>query len=99
MQLGRIIGNVVCTMKNASLVGRKLLLVQPIDRHGRDKGRAFVAIDAVGAGAGETIYWCRGREASFAWYPAEVPTEAAIVAIVDRVNVPGGSRPEVGGRK
>src|SRR5205807_2596868 len=46
------IGNVVCTMKNATLVGYKLLLVQPIDRRGRDRGRAFVAIDAVGAGAG-----------------------------------------------
>ena len=87
MQLGRIIGNVVCTIKNPSLVGKKLLLVQPLDRHGKDKGKPFVAIDSVGAGAGETIYWCRGREASFAWYPTEVPTECTIVAIVDRVDV------------
>ncbi|HJY85649.1 MAG TPA: EutN/CcmL family microcompartment protein [Candidatus Acidoferrales bacterium] len=88
MQLGRVIGNVVCTMKNASLVGRKLLLVQPIDRHGRDKGRAVVAVDSVGAGAGETIYWCRGREASFPFLPGETPTEATIVGIVDTVNIP-----------
>lgn len=87
MQLGRIIGNVVCTMKNASLEGHKLLLVQPIDRHGRDKGRVFVAIDAIGAGAGETIYWCRGREASFPFLPGETPTEATIVGIVDEVNL------------
>jgi ethanolamine utilization protein EutN len=65
VQLGRVIGNVVCTAKDPSLAGKKLLLVQPVDRHGRDKGRALVAVDSVGAGAGETIYWCRGREASF----------------------------------
>jgi ethanolamine utilization protein EutN len=88
MMLGRIIGNVVCTMKNASLVGHKLLLVQPIDRHRRDKGRPFVAVDSVGAGAGETIYWCRGREASFPFLPNDIPTEATIVGIVDTINIP-----------
>ncbi len=88
MQLGRIIGNVVCTVKNASLIGHKLLLVQPIDRHGHDRGRPFVAVDSVGAGAGETIYWCRGREASFPFLPKDVPTEATIVGIVDQINIP-----------
>jgi ethanolamine utilization protein EutN len=88
MQLGRIVGNVVATMKNASLEGQRLLIVQPIDRHGRDKGKTFVALDSVGAGAGETIYWCRGKEASFPFLPAEVPTEATIVGIVDTINIP-----------
>jgi microcompartment protein CcmK/EutM len=88
MLLGRVIGNVVATIKNASLSGHRFLLVQPIDRNGRDKGKALVALDSVGAGAGETIYWCRGREASFPFLPAEVPTEATIVGIVDTVNIP-----------
>lgn len=88
MQLGRVIGNVVATMKNASLEGQRLLIVQPIDRNGRDRGKAFVALDSVGAGAGETIYWCRGKEASFPFLPAELPTEATIVGIVDTINVP-----------
>ncbi len=88
MMLGRVIGNVVCTIKNATLEGKKLLLVQPIDRHGRDKGRPFVAVDSVGAGAGETIYWCRGREASFSFLPSETPTEATIVGIVDTIYLP-----------
>ncbi len=88
MMLGRVIGNVVCTMKNASLTGHKLLLVQPIDRRGRDHGRPFVAVDAVGAGAGETIYWCRGREASFPFLPRETPTDATIVGIVDTIHIP-----------
>jgi microcompartment protein CcmK/EutM len=88
MLLGRIIGNVVCTMKNASLTGQRLLIVQPLDRKGRDKGRPIVAFDSVGAGAGETIYWCRGREASFPYFPATPPTDATIVGIVDSVNIP-----------
>ena len=86
MQLGRIIGNVVCTVKDPALTGQKLLIVQPLDRKGRDKGRPVIALDAVGAGAGETIYWCRGREASFPFQPSNLPTEATIVGIVDEVN-------------
>jgi len=88
VQLGRVIGNVVSTAKDPSLQGKKLLLVQPVDRNGRDKGRVFVAVDSVGAGAGETIYWCRGREASFPFLPSEVPTEATIVGIVDAIHTP-----------
>ena len=88
MQIGRVIGNVVCTIKNDSLEGKKLLLVQPLNRDGKDHGKALVAIDAVGAGAGETVYWCRGREASMPWYPdQEVPTEASIVGIIDEVHL------------
>jgi len=87
MILARVIGNVVATMKNASLEGQRLLIVQPLDRHGRDKGKPVVALDSVGAGAGEMVYYCRGREASFPFLPREVPTEATIVAIVDSVNI------------
>ena len=100
MILGRVIGKVVATMKNASLTGQRFLIVQPLDRNGRDKGKPLVALDSVGAGAGETVYWCRGREASFPFLPTEVPTEATIVGIVDRVNIssswPGASPPTKG---
>ncbi len=92
MILGRVVGNVVATIKNPPLEGKRLLIVQPIDGHGQDKGRALVALDSVGAGAGETVYWCRGREASFPFLPAEVPTEATIVGIVDTVNIPKSQR-------
>jgi ethanolamine utilization protein EutN len=53
-------------------------------------GPAVVAVDSVGAGAGETVYVCRGREAAFAFKPAEVPTEASVVAIVDEIYRPEG---------
>lgn len=91
MQLGRVVGTVVSTMKDTHLVGKKLLVVQPVDRHGREKGRTLVAIDSVGAGTGELIYWCRGKEASFPFLPEEVPTEATIVGIVDEINLPAGT--------
>lgn len=80
MYLGKVIGNVVSSVKDGALEGKKLLLVRRLPN-----GPAVVAVDAVGAGAGETVYVCRGREAAFAFKPEEVPTEAAIVAIVDRV--------------
>ena len=80
MYLGKVIGCVVSTVKDEALTGRKLLLVRRLPN-----GPAVVAIDAVGAGAGETVYVCRGREAAFAFKPEEVPTEASIVAIVDSI--------------
>jgi microcompartment protein CcmK/EutM len=75
-------------MKDPALMGQKLLIVQPLDRKGRDRGRPIIALDAVGAGAGETIYWCRGKEASFPFLPTDLPTDATIVAIVDSVSHP-----------
>ena len=87
MLLGRVIGNVVCTVKSGALEGKKLLLVQPLDKDLKRKGRAIVALDSVGAGTGELIYWCRGKEASFPWPDQEVPTEASIVGIVDEVHL------------
>jgi len=86
--LGRVVGKVVATIKNDTLIGQRLLIVQPIDRFGRDKGKPVVALDSVGAGAGESVYWCRGKEASFPFLPGEVPTETTIVGIVDELNIP-----------
>lgn len=87
MLLARVTGNVVSTAKDPSLIGKKLLVLQPIDGRGNDRGAKLIALDSVGAGAGEVVYYCRGREASFPWYPDEVPTDSTIVGIVDRVNV------------
>ena len=83
MRLGRVVGRLWCSVKNESLQGQKLIVIQPIDSGGRDNGHALVALDAVGAGSGEVVYWCRGREASFAFMPENVGTDASIVGIVD----------------
>jgi ethanolamine utilization protein EutN len=87
MFLGRIVGRVVSTMKNPSLEGRKILIVQPIDAHGKDRGEKILALDSVGAGSGEVVYFCRGREASFPWSPDEIPTDRTIVGIIDRIDL------------
>lgn len=87
MFLARIVGNVVATMKDPQLTGKKILVIQPIDKSGKDSGAKMLALDSVGAGAGETVYCCRGKEASFPWLPEEVPTETTIVAIVDEINL------------
>jgi microcompartment protein CcmK/EutM len=85
VQLARVIGNVVATVKNDLLEGRKLLVIEPLDASLKSAGKPMVAIDSVGAGAGEIVFWCRGREASFPFVPMEVPTDCTIVGIVDSV--------------
>ena len=83
MQLARVIGTVVATVKNESLEGRKLLVVQTLDRNLKESGKPLVAVDAVGAGVGELVFWCRGKEASFPFRREDTPTDCTIVGIVD----------------
>ncbi|HEY7914598.1 MAG TPA: EutN/CcmL family microcompartment protein [Blastocatellia bacterium] len=90
MQLARVIGNIVATIKTDSLEGRKLLLIQPLNSRMKEAGKPLVAVDSIGAGAGEVVFWCRGKEASFPFSPAEVPTDCTIVAIVDSVYTTAG---------
>jgi ethanolamine utilization protein EutN len=89
MQLARVIGDVVVTRKDENLIGLKLLVLQPIAADGTAAGRTLVAVDAAGAGVGETVFFVRGREASFPFYPLEVPADAGVVGIVDHWDVEG----------
>ena len=83
MQLARVIGNVVATIKNDSLSGRKLMVVQTVNKDLQPIGSPMVAIDSVGAGVGELVFWCRGKEASFPFKREDTPTDCTIVGIVD----------------
>ena len=83
MQLARVIGTVVVTRKDDALTGLTLLLVQPVTADREPAGRALVAADSVGAGAGEYVFFVRGKEASFPFYPGLPPVDAGIVGIVD----------------
>lgn len=87
MFLGKVIGKIWSTIKNPGLESQRLLLVQPISASGEKAGRTLVCTDSTGAGAGETVYWVRGREASFPFAGREVPSDATIVGIVDEVNI------------
>jgi microcompartment protein CcmK/EutM len=78
-----VVGDVVATVKDPNLTGLKLLILQPITAAGEDAGRTLVALDSVGAGVGEHVFFVRGREAAFPFYPGEPPADASIVGIVD----------------
>jgi microcompartment protein CcmK/EutM len=88
MQVARVIGDVVSTRKDGNLHGVALLVLQPLAADGSATGRTLVAVDAMGAGVGETVFFVRGKEASFPFAPVPVPADAAIVGIVDEVDVP-----------
>jgi ethanolamine utilization protein EutN len=83
MQLARVIGTVVSSVKNQSLEGRKILIVQTLNADLKPRGKPMVALDSVGAGVGELVFWCRGKEASFPFRRDETPTDCTIVGIVD----------------
>jgi microcompartment protein CcmK/EutM len=83
MQLGRVVGTVVLNNQNDALKGVALLLVQPVSASHEAIGRVIVAADPMGAGVGEHVFFVRGKEASFPFYPVEVPADAGIVGIVD----------------
>jgi ethanolamine utilization protein EutN len=83
VQIARVIGDVVATRKEPAFEGIALLVIQPMTPDGRDVGRPLVAVDSVGAGVGERVFFVRGKEASFPFHPLEVPADAGIVGIVD----------------
>lgn len=92
MQLARVIGDVVSTRKEPAFEGVKLMLIQPLSHDGQDTGRPLVAVDSVGAGVGERVFFVRGKEASFPFHPTEVPADAGIVGIIDHWSTIGGER-------
>lgn len=96
MYLGRVAGSVWCTAQSKGLTGHRLLIVQPLTPQLQPTGKKQIVTDCTGAGPGELVYWTRGKEASFPFLPAQVPTETTIVGIVDNlhvVNTGGGPEP------
>ena len=93
MQLGRVIGTVVATVKAEGLEGVKFLVVQPLDKHQKEAGQPVVAADAVAmAGPGELVYFVASREAAEALPERFVPVDHAIVGLVDHVTLTGDSK-------
>jgi ethanolamine utilization protein EutN len=87
MQIARVVGTVVATQKNGKLEGAKLLLIQPLDGD-RPRGTALLAIDSVGAGIGERVLVVlEGRAAGEAMRRKGAPVDAAILGIVDAVDL------------
>ena len=88
MQLARVIGTVVATQKHAKFEGAKLLLVQPVTLDDQPKGTALLAVDSVGAGIYEKVLVViEGRAAGDALGRKGAPVDAAVIGIVDTVDV------------
>ena len=85
MRLGRVIGSVWATRKDASLEGRRMLLVQPLRADGSDAGRPTTALDTCDAGPGDTVLFVTSSEAAIPFQPghALTATDATIVGVVD----------------
>lgn len=87
MYLGRVIGNIVSTSKDESLIGTKLLIVQRLNENLEDVGYSEIAVDTVGSGAGEIVIVAKGSSARCALAEKSMPVDASIVGIVDSVEV------------
>jgi len=86
MLLGRVVGSVVATQKHEKFESKALLMVQPVSLDGKDEGEPLLAVDTVGAGAGETVLVViEGRSASQAMGKTQAPANAAITGIVDHI--------------
>jgi microcompartment protein CcmK/EutM len=87
MLLARIVGTVVATRKDPRLVSNKLLLARPVDPQGKVEGNYLVAVDTVDAGVGETVLVVSGSSARMASGMKDCPVDAAVVGIVDQVDL------------
>jgi ethanolamine utilization protein EutN len=88
MLIARVVGSVVSTQKNGKLEGAKLLLAQPLDLDGRDRGTAVIAIDVVDAGVGDRVLLVLdGKAAMMALDRGLAGVDAAIVGVVDSVDI------------
>jgi ethanolamine utilization protein EutN len=85
--LARIVGTVVATRKDPRLTSSKLLVARPIDPHGKTDGGYLVAVDTVDAGVGETVLLVSGSSARMAAGLKDCPVDAAIVGIIDAIDV------------
>lgn len=88
MILGRVVGTVVATRKDEKLVGAKLLIVRPVDASGKLDGNYVVAVDTVDAGRNDTVLIVSGSSARMAAGQKDAPVDAAIVGVVDQIEVP-----------
>ena len=90
MILGQVVGEVIATIKDESVHGRKLLITQLMNQKREPIGRPQVAIEVVDAGIGDYVFLVRMREASLATYPVVGPVDLAIVGVIDHFDILDG---------
>ncbi|MEP7358252.1 MAG: EutN/CcmL family microcompartment protein [Anaerolineales bacterium] len=89
MQIARVIGTTVATIKDEKLVGRKLMIVREADERGNPQGKPYVAIDTVDAGTGDLVLVAAGSSARQTSVTKDRPVDAVIMAIIDTLEVEG----------
>ena len=89
MQIARVVGSTVATIKDEKLVGRKLLIVREADERGVALGKPYVAIDTVDAGSGDLVLVAAGSSARQTTQTKDTPVDAVIMAVVDSLEVDG----------
>ncbi len=88
MDIGKVIGTVVATRKDPSLVGTRLLIVQPLDEQENPCAAPLVAVDTLqDAGVGENVYFVTGGDAMSVSPGKRMPVDVAIVGLVDSVSL------------
>lgn len=87
MILGQVVGEVIATIKDESVHGRKLLITQLMNQKREPVGRPQVAIEVVDAGIGDFVFCVRMREASLVTYPIVGPVDLAIVGVIDHADM------------
>ncbi|MCF8242170.1 MAG: EutN/CcmL family microcompartment protein [Melioribacteraceae bacterium] len=87
MELGKVIGNIWATRKYETIKGYKMLWVQPLKSDKSIKGDPIVAVDTIGAGPGEIIFYVTASEAVIPMDVKMAPVDASIVGIVDSINI------------
>ena len=87
MQTGYVVGRIIATAKDRGFDGKRLLIIQPVKSDGTRSDEHIIATDSVGAGAGEFVFWVRGKEAAFPFLPEEIAVDATVVGIIDRLDV------------
>ena len=91
MLIARVIGEIVATHKHPSHEGRKVLLVQPLNLDGTDRGDAVVALDAVDAGVGDRVLLAtEGYSAMTSVGRPQSPIDMAVIGFIDHIDIPGG---------
>lgn len=93
MRLGKVIGNVVSTIKHEKLAGIKLLVVKPIDSEGNEKGSAVIVADYLDSAAGNLVYWIEDGATICKWKGVmSIPLRGSIIGIIDSIDMKQASK-------
>lgn len=86
MHIGKVVGTIVATRKDERLIGCKLMLTQPLNENKEPIGECLIAVDTVGAGIGELVFYTKGTAARIGAEKKDAPIDVAIVGIIDSID-------------